>query len=423
MPPPSSPPPAPFRKQSYPDTEGSLVLPRQRTISPTSSISSLPYRANPALSNLYASTTSAPGSVRSSGTSTPTGSSSLAGSTLFSPVDATSSSPPVTAINGAASEPRNIILRAFAPHVGIIASTDTDALLRARGFTAGFLELLRPFGESVAGRVTIRDSIGASRIWSDFGVRFTGLKDALAGPKLPGSGRPSFESRYSEANGSLASGRTIAPAETKRVGGDISQVEEVVERHLNFAELRPQTSTAHLESSSDTQKETPSTEPTLPPVSPFYSLYLRRLLSGLPMTPHETFSHPVACVIAISSRNPSPIEEFKRLYASTNTGDDRLPMWVNNEFLRYYVLVHDEDRDDITKSTALYEQMKRHFGLHCHLLRLRSATCVSSDDDSVRLPVSEWISAGEELAQIQRRGENQPYQIHGPREKPHADCE
>jgi hypothetical protein len=81
-----------------------------------------------------------------------------------------------------------------------------------------------------------------------------------------------------------------------------------------------------------------------------------------------------------------------------------LPHWVNNTFLRYYVLVHDEDNDDIAKSTALYEQMKRHFGLHCHLLRLRSAQCVPSDDDSVRLPQSEWIAASEEIAAIQKRG-------------------
>jgi hypothetical protein len=263
------------------------------------------------------------------------------------------------------------------------------------------LELLRPFGESVIGRVTIRDSIGASRIWDDFGVRFTGLKDAL---NLQRSNRPSFESRFGEANGPVKT-RLSGDLGTRRAGGELSQIEEVVDRHLSFAELRPQESILNYGSSSETQKGSPTPQPAPPSVSPFYSLYLRRLLSGLPMTPHETFSHPVACVIAISSRNPSPIEEFKRLYQSTSKGDDRLPMWVNNEFLRYYVLVHDEDRDDITKSTALYEQMKRHFGLHCHLLRLRSAQCVPSDDGSLRLPASEWISAGEELAEIQQRGE------------------
>jgi hypothetical protein len=59
--------------------------------------------------------------------------------------------------------------------------------------------------------------------------------------------------------------------------------------------------------------------------------------------------------------------------------------------------VHDEDRDDISESTKLYDQMKRHFGLHCHLLRLRSNQCVVTDDDSVQVPECEWLSPSERL--------------------------
>jgi len=138
--------------------------------------------------------------------------------------------------------------------------------------------------------------------------------------------------------------------------------------------------------------------------SPFHTLYLRRLLSGLPVVPHETFSHPVAGIIAISSRNPHPIEELRRLYNRQHDGDLRFPQWVENDFLRYYVLIHDEETGDIAKSNQTFDSMKRHFGLHCHLLRLKSQQCIASDDDSVRLPTCEWMSAGEELAEIQRRG-------------------
>jgi len=122
------------------------------------------------------------------------------------------------------------------------------------------------------------------------------------------------------------------------------------------------------------------------------------------MSPHETFSHPVACVIAISSRHPDPIEELRQMYANTTAGDQRLPQWVNPDYLRYYVLVHDEDHDDAQRSTSLFDQMKRHFGLHCHLLRIRSEQCVPSDDDCVRLPVCEWLSAAEELEEIRKQG-------------------
>jgi trafficking protein particle complex subunit 8 len=283
----------------------------------------------------------------------------------------------------------------------VLASTDTDALLRERGFNGGFLELVRPFGEVVAGRVTVRDSIGASRTWEDFGVRFVGIRESLGRSQIPGSDRPSFESRSSEANGSILSRPSY---DGRTVGGDVSEIEEVVDRHLNFAELRPSHTDEELFSPAEQHSEGANTELPTQTISPFYTLYLRRLLSGLPLSPHETFSHPVACIIAISSRNPSPIEEFKRLYNSTNTGDNRFPLWVNNEYLRYYVLVHDEDRDDIAKSTSLYEQMKRYFGLHCHLLRLRSTQCVPTDDDSIRLPAVEWMAAAEELAAIQKRG-------------------
>lgn len=388
-----------LKAPSYLESETSLVLPRQRAVSPSASLSSLPYRTNPSLNTLFASTSSLPGSSTSSGTATPTA--ALAGS-IFSPGAPNGGLAPIVGTQGRPDEPRNLILRSFVPHVGVVASSDTEEILRQKGFLGGFLELIRPFGELVHGKVTIRNSVGASTSWDDFGIRFMGLKDALGLPR-PAAIRKSTETRTDSHSGKLSGSTARSSLTIPRVGGDVSQVEEAVDRHLSFSELQGPSALAmdYLN-----HKEKDATPKPVGSTSPFYSLYMRRLLSGFPMSPHETFSHPVACVIAISSRSPNPIEELRRLYTSTNTGDDRLPQWVNNEFLRYYVLVHDEDHDDISKSTALYEQMKRHFGLHCHLLRLRSAQCVPSDDDSVRIPISEWLSAAEELAEISRRGTN-----------------
>lgn len=179
----------------------------------------------------------------------------------------------------------------------------------------------------------------------------------------------------------------------------MSQIEELVNRHLQYSEFNRQDSVSGYMDKGETPAQ--SVDSTS---SPFYTLYLRRLLSGLPVVPHETFSHPVAGIIAISSRNPHPIEELRRLYNRQHDGDLRFPQWVENDFLRYYILIHDEETGDIAKSNQTFDSMKRHFGLHCHLLRLKSQQCIASDDDSVRLPSCEWMSASEELAEIQRRG-------------------
>jgi len=277
------------------------------------------------------------------------------------------------------------------PHVSVLASPDCEELLRHKGIHGGLLELLRPFGERLEGRVVIRDSTGASKPWDDFGVRFTGVRDGLEAPRLPN--RPEDENLEKEKAG--ISALEYRPPRL-RSGGDTMQIDELVDRHLRFAE----THSSGQQTDYLNVKQKTAANATF---SPFYNLYLRRMLSGLVLSPHETFSHPVTLLIAISSRNPSPIEELRTLYASSNTGEHRLPAWVNNEFLRYYVLIHDEDYDDIKKSTTLYEQMKRHFGLHCHLLRLRSTQCLPSDDESIRLPTSEWMSAAEELTEIATR--------------------
>ncbi|KAL2137241.1 hypothetical protein VTI74DRAFT_6452 [Chaetomium olivicolor] len=280
-----------------------------------------------------------------------------------------------TAAADTPGDPLNLLLRSFVPHVAIHASSDADRLVKDKGFSGGLWELLRPFGERVQGRVTIRDSNGAAKGWEDFAVRFIRFGEGIEEPEgVNGQG------------GRKTGGRA----------DQIAQVEAVVERHLRFAEEA-------YGGAAVSPEMTPTREGgvDVDATSPYYALYLRRLLSGMPLACHESFAHPVACVMAISSRNTSPIEELQKLYKETSQGERRLPPWVDGDYLRYYILVHDEENGDITKSMALFEQMKRNFGLHCHLLRLRSTQSAETDDDTLPLPRSDWMTAAEELADIQ----------------------
>ncbi|CAG8949319.1 hypothetical protein HYFRA_00004945 [Hymenoscyphus fraxineus] len=355
-----------------------------------SSTSTLPYRAsNPSVSSLFASTTTPTGSRSSS----PIGGvrSRMTGSVFGgTPGEGQQMAPA-----DQPGDPRNLILQAFVPHIAVHTSIDTHELVRDKGIEGGLWELLRPFGERVQGKVNVRDSIGAGKTWDDFSVRFVQLGDGLEPPELP---RKSEDGVGLTGNGEKPDGRSTS--QRSRTGGNIPQIESLVDRHLTHAEDFPGMNGAGAE---DYLNFKEGLNQNLDTSSPFYTLYLRRLLSGFPLMPHETFSHPVACVIAISSRNTNPIDALRTLYQESKLGPRRFPLWVDSEYLRYYVLVHDEERDDITKSIALFEQMKKHFGLHCHLLRLRSSNCVSTDDDSFRMPRCEWVSASEELADIQSR--------------------
>lgn len=377
-----------------PTAPSPLRMPKQRAPpdaqSIASSVSTLPYRAsNASVSSLFASTSTPTGSRSASPSGArPTPSRMLSSSVFGGTPGEGQQLPP----SENSDDPRNLILQAFVPHIAVHSSVDTEELVKDKGFNGGLWELLRPFGERVHGKVTVRDSIGAGKTWEDYAVRFVQLGDGLETPEL----RKSQDGKGSALNGNVPGGSDPA-SKRSRTGGNISQIESLIDRHLNYAEEFPSINAEDYLNFKNGQPRN------LESTSPFYTLFLRRVLSGIPLAPHETFSHPVACVIAISSRNANPIEALRNLYTESSNGPKKLPLWVNNEYLRYYVLVHDEERDDITKSMTLFDQMKRHFGLHCHLLRLRSSNCVATDDDSVQLPRCQWISASEELAEIQAR--------------------
>ena len=287
---------------------------------------------------------------------------------------------------------KDIILQAFLPRVAVYASADTEELIRLKGIYGGFRGLLRPFGEKIQGRVVIRDSVGASKNCENFGIHFIKLGEK------PES-LTTYDIRDDKRGAAEESNYLKSSSVTATTSGTISvAIEEVVDRYMRDEDLR-YTNTNRERSAFPTVLQHTRRESLS-----YYTLYLRKLLSSMPMVPHETFSQPVACIIAISSQSLAPIETLRDLYSDTRQGDKSVPSWAGDEYLRYYVLIHDEEHDDITRSTALFEQMKRHFGLHCHLLRIRSTECVPTDDDSIKFPACEWLTAEEELIHLRRQG-------------------
>jgi hypothetical protein len=296
----------------------------------------------------------------------------------------TRSTSPATSV-GHPNEPKQIVVRSFAPRVAVYASTDTEDLIREKGFSEGLRGLLRPYGDNIPGKVTVRDSVGSSKTWEDFGVRIVSPEDAQ--PYRTSLSKPREEpGNVAQTNGIR---RTSGPRESSYSGGGGGNtLEKLVDQHLRQEEAQNQDESNGYVDHDHRPRKRPGAS------SAVYPLYLRKLFSSMLMVPYETFCHPVSCIIAVSSRNPSSIDTLRQLYTQSAR---RIPAFVGAEYLRYYVLIHDEDRDDITKSTALFDLMKRHFGLHCHLLRLRSSHCVQSDDDSTPVPPCSWLPPEDDL--------------------------
>jgi hypothetical protein len=286
--------------------------------------------------------------------------------------------------------PRDTVLRAFSPRVAVYASQDTEDLIRLKGVYGGLCGILRPFGECVQGKVVVRDSSGASKSWNDFGVHFVDFKAQYGDEHTTSS-----DCRTNEAEGSTDT------QDTAKGDQMLHAVDQVLRHHMVPSESSDPdipVEAAIENGFSQDQNEGIGTSST------GFALLLRKLLSGRPMTPHEMFTHPVTCIIAISSQNSAPIETLRDLYNDTRQGGPNLPPWISTEFLRYYVLVHDEDHDDFAKSMTLFNQMKRHFGLHCHLLRLRSKQCLSDSPDNSQLPPCLWLAAEEDVYDMKQKG-------------------
>ena len=352
--------------ESIPSTSSTSVKPRESLSSPESPLSSL--SKSRSSFNLH-SQSFEPSSVGSRGSS------------------------PSNPAHDSNETLKQIIVRSFAPRVAVFASPDTEDFVGDKGFRDGLHSLLRPYGERLQGKVVIRDSVGGSRGWDDFGIRFMDSQ-ALQEASAHRAGGD-ISDAWNLVNGSQRISEHTRSSYSDKTGTSVDRVLDSYLRNADAASESLEQGRRDFEGMPD--------EPRIGP-SPLYLTYLRKLLSSTSIVPYETFSHPVACLIAVSSRHPAPIEALRQLYSDTGHRGKKIPAWVGTEYLRYYVLIHDEENDDLTKSTALFDLMKRHFGLHCHLLRLRRSQCVLTDDDSTRVPSCEWLSAEEEAGKLCMRG-------------------
>ncbi|PWN52637.1 hypothetical protein IE53DRAFT_384894 [Violaceomyces palustris] len=234
---------------------------------------------------------------------------------------------------------------ALCPRVAVLSSEDVDQLVQENGVN-DLSSLLRPF-ESTVERLSVRTSQLENKTCERFPLRFDPLSVFQAGPSLSG----------------------------------IGEVLDNVSSHISANAKRWDTAIVcpRVQSLEDLASSGISTEP-LEKVTPWFADFRDMLLRHRSVSRHETFGHPVAVLLAVSSRSPDPMNDFARLYEASQSASvfENHP-YVDPHILRYYVVIHDVNKSgpDLTQSLELLSTIKRTYGLHCCLLPLNSATSSS----------------------------------------------
>ncbi|CAG8490645.1 13824_t:CDS:10 [Cetraspora pellucida] len=250
----------------------------------------------------------------------------------------------------ASQQSKDFVTRVLSPRVAVVSSPDADQVCQASNFP-DFLTLVKPFGERIEGKVFTKDSQGASNPIENFTIRFVNLT-RLEQPDVQLTSQI-LANRVKYINNSLSTDE-LTPIKTKS---------DVTERYLEV-----------------NQDE----------LTPWYAEYRRWFFGFTGVSEHETFEHPVACILAISSSNANPIDTLRQMCNITTLAPIFEKGFMDPNVLKCYVLLHDNHKVSMEHSESIYEEMKRTFKQDCYILKLNSIplTLLSEDQDPFSIPTS-----------------------------------
>ncbi|KAG9325666.1 hypothetical protein KVV02_001150 [Mortierella alpina] len=225
---------------------------------------------------------------------------------------------------------RERVSKVMSPRIAVIASQGATDLCQANHLPS-LVDLLNPFGEQMEGRVTVHGSMGLPLAIDNFTLRFTEM-DQLEEPDPKSSERWLAEVVRAAAHGYEDPFK-------------IKSKEQVTHDYLAATPDR---------------------------VFPWYARYRDLFFSTGGVSDHETFEHPVACIVAISSLSTDPINEIHQLNNMSTPPLVFEKVFMDPTILKYYVLIHDCSKGSLESAMDVLEKMRRTFGLHCSLLKINS---------------------------------------------------
>ncbi len=259
---------------------------------------------------------------------------------------------------------------ALSPRVAVLSSPDVDRVIQLNGIP-DLPTLLRPFESSVE-RLSVRTSQLETRICDRFPLRFDPY--SLFNPDAARAISSSYSQALPRPSAVGRSTEELLDRVNQLIAINIKKWDAQVPRPApaptteKKIEAQP-TKDNEGEDDDDRSKAEPLDEAlvklqrgSMDEVSPWFAAVQQLVFGQRSIAKHESFGHPVAVLLAVSSASPDPMNDFAKLYeTSTQTSPFPAHPYINPDTLKYYVLIHDvrTSGSDLTASKEILEQIKR----------------------------------------------------------------
>ncbi|KAJ2905793.1 hypothetical protein GGI21_004129, partial [Coemansia aciculifera] len=257
------------------------------------------------------------------------------------------------------AQKKDFVTKAFCPRILVLASPGVQDSCAVNSFDT-FADLLSPFGQDVLTQITIQDGQGAPYFLDKISVRFLTVFSIEKHHALSGSDVDSLVKTCVAVSASAESADLPSFIGSDGVVTEVAATDDI------------------------------STW------APWYTLFRQQWVGDMDPAEHETFMHPVACLLVASGSEADPIGALRVLQASAAVqrvlacGDGG-----GTKLLFYYVLLQDgRDTAAVQTIELQFDQVRKTFGQNSALLKINTNTDPSSAADiSERTKISAiWSS-------------------------------
>ncbi|KAJ1772033.1 hypothetical protein EV179_001364 [Coemansia sp. RSA 487] len=250
---------------------------------------------------------------------------------------------------------KDFVAKALCPRILILASPSVENVCKVNNLDT-FADLLAPFGQDVSTQITIQDGQGAPYFLDKICVKFT-------------------------SNFSIGRQHQLEASEINTL------LEKSIVGHTDSADL------PFVSGATGVDKEAIGTGD-ISTWAPWYTLFRQQWINEMHASEHESFLHPVACVLVVSGSEADPVATLRELQRHQTANKVQTQSFSGPNTLFYYMLVHDERDTAILQTVdSKFDQVRRAFGQNCSLLRVNSNTDLLGTDSNDRSKVSSvWSS-------------------------------